>query len=62
MIFLFLCSFLSGAQVGEKASDGTTALLAALKSGCTDCEQLLLSMGADPMESSDEDGQPQQLG
>ena len=55
--------FLPGAQVGEKASDGTSALLAALKSGCTDCEQLLLSMGADPIEiDEDGDNQPQQLG
>eukprot|EP01036_Dinobryon_divergens_P032837 gene32837-42515_t len=48
-----------GAQVGEKASDGTSALLAAVNSGCTDCEQLLLSMGADHPMESDEDGHPQ---
>lgn len=51
---------LPGAQVAERAADGTTALSAAVKSGCAECQQLLLSMGADPMES-DEDEKQQQL-
>lgn len=59
-IIYFVFSGRPGAQVGEKASDGSSALLAALKSGCADCEQLLLSMGADSIES-DEDGQQRQL-
>ena len=58
-VCFFIPSFLPGAQVGEKATDGTSALLAALNSGCTDCEQLLLSMGADHPIESDEDGQSQ---
>ena len=39
----------SGAQVDERsASDGSTALIAAVRKGSISCVQLLLSLGADP--------------
>lgn len=49
LIIVNLGHLFSGAQVDERSvSDGSTALIAAVRKGSISCVQLLLSLGADP--------------